>query len=113
MSTVHPPDLEQDLEQDRRTAAWVDALAEFDRATRTGEPFAPPAVDGPDGLGPMPAELREHAERLLTACLERIDSVQAEMDGLDGELDSLRRSAPRGSWTDDAQGSVPGAGHLA
>ncbi len=92
---------------------WLDALEAFDRATRTGEDFVPPRVDGPDGLGPMPDELREHAERLLAECTSRAAAVRAEMDELDRERVSLRsRAAARRSWTDDAQGAEPAVGHL-
>ena len=99
-------------EQDSATT-WADALAEFEQAIRGDGDFVPAPIDGPDGLGPMPVELREHAEHLLAACLARVLEVQAEIDEIGDELESLRRrSAPRGAWTDDAQGSMSGAGHL-
>jgi len=92
---------------------WLRALAEFDHATRSGESFVAPAVDGPGGLGPMPVELRAHAEQLLVACMARVEAVQAEMDQVRDELGGLhRRTSVRSGWTDDAQGAAPGAGHL-
>ena len=92
---------------------WSRVLAEFERSMRTGDDFVMPSIDGPDGLGPMPSQLREHAERLLAECATRVAAVQAEMTEVDRELGSLRsRSTPRGSWTDDGQGSAPAVGHL-
>lgn len=95
------------------SAAWVAALADFERATRTGEAFVAPSVGGPDGLGPLPAELHAHAERLLAACMARVEAVQAEMDEVQGEIGGLRRRSPGGgSWTSDARGQASGAGHV-
>lgn len=86
---------------------WVGALAEFERAVRAGDDFSPP-----QGLGPMPVELREHAEQLLAACLARVDAIQAEMDQVDDELHGLRRVSARTSWADDARGAASGAAHV-
>ena len=92
---------------------WADVLDAFDRATRRGEDFVPPAIDGPDGLGPLPESLRDRAEQLLAECAARAESVRGEMVELDAELVTLRRrTAPRGAWTDDAQGTTPAVGHL-
>ena len=95
------------------TERWSDVLDAFDRATRLGEDFAPPAIDGPDGLGPLPESLRPRAEQLLAECAARAESVRDEMVELDAELVTLRRrTAPRAAWTDDAQGVTPAVGHL-
>lgn len=108
MHTSGAPDGDLD-----RTSAWVAALADFERATRTGDAFVTPSVDGPGGLGPLPVELRAHAERLLAACMTRVQAVQAEMDGVQGELGRLRRRpSSRGSWTSDARRQASGAGHV-
>ncbi|MDQ2677247.1 MAG: hypothetical protein M3Y51_00780 [Actinomycetota bacterium] len=92
---------------------WAEVLAEFERSMRTGAEFVAPSVDGPDAIGPMPTQLREHAERLLAECATRAAAVRAEMTEVGRELGTLQnRSTPRGSWTDDGQGSTPGVGHL-
>ena len=95
------------------TERWAEVLDAFDRATRRGEDFVPPAIDGPDGLGPLPESLRDRAEQLLAECAARAESVRSERGELDAERATLRsRTAPRGAWTDDAQGATPGVGHL-
>ncbi|MHB1139048.1 MAG: hypothetical protein ACYC2O_08845 [Microthrixaceae bacterium] len=102
---------------DDSEARWAAVLAQFDAATRGGTEFVAPSGAEGAALGPVPVELRALAAELLAACDARIDAVQAEMDGVDEELSTLRQAGrgPRGGRyrATGVEHTGTGIGHIA
>ena len=67
-------------------AMWADLDTPLDR------PLAP--FEPPEGLGPIPEQLRSDARSLLAAQARRTIEVSAARDAVDVEFGELRRSRP-------------------